>query len=32
MAKPFFKSIALELFTYLSCDNETDVDQFSIEL
>ena len=30
MALPF-KSIALELFTYLSCDNETDVDQFSIE-
>ena len=26
IAWPIFKSIALELFTYLCCDDETDVD------
>ena len=31
IAWPFLESIALELFTYLSCDDETDVDQFSIQ-
>ena len=31
IAWPFFKSIILELFTYLPCDDETDVDQLSIE-
>ena len=31
IAWPFFRSIAHELFTFLCCDDETDVDQFSIE-
>ena len=31
IAWPCFNSIALKLFTYLSCGDETEVDQFSIE-